>query len=125
VKFAVTALGAGTALCFGTFGFLGSLFVVTTGVSNIKELGFFFRSVFKGEKVEGPSESLLRYKRETANMTLEEEVHYWYNQYIQPELDKEPQQQKPNVDVAAILKEDMSENELLDWEALNSTKKSQ
>lgn len=119
VKFAVTALGAGTALCFGTFGFLGSLFVLTTGVSNFRELGFFFRSVFKGEKVDGPSETLLQYKRETANMTLEEEARYWYNHYIQPELDKQTKK-----DAVALLKENVSEKELLEWEARSNDKNS-
>ena len=121
VKFAASALGAGTILCFGTFGFLGSLFVVTTGVTSFKELGYFFRSIVKGEKVDGPTQSQLEYKRITANMTLEEEMTYWYNYYVSPENEENSTNKidSASVDTSSLLTP-VNEEELLEWEKNNN-----
>mmetsp|Transcript_16693 Transcript_16693/g.25092 ORF Transcript_16693/g.25092 Transcript_16693/m.25092 type:complete len:186 (+) Transcript_16693:54-611(+) len=86
IAFASRALLAGSALCFGTFGVLASVFMFTTGVSSFVDLKYFMKSIATGTKVNGPSEDLVRYKKVTANMTFSEECDYLYKLHIAPHL---------------------------------------
>lgn len=65
----------------------------------------------------------MEYKKETANMTFDEEMSHWYNRYIGPEVDRAGWKGTKDAEVdTSILEEEVSERELLEWEAKNSGK---
>lgn len=119
MKLAVKALVAGTGLCLGTCGLLSAAFIYCTGVTSIKELRYYFETVLKGKQVEGPSEEEINYEKETKGMTLTEEWHHLYNKYLAPEFDDHPSDNSGEGEVQidySLLKENVSEEELLEWE---------
>lgn len=120
---ATKALLAGTALCVGTFSVLGSIFVYTTGVTSFPELRFYFESLAKGKQIHGPSNEEINYKNATQGMSISEEWDYLYSKYIAPEVEKEEDSKSIGSGIdESIIHENVSEEELLDWEQKNQKK---
>jgi hypothetical protein len=121
---ATKALLAGTALCLGTFSVIGSIFVYTTGVTSFQGLRFYFESLAKGKRIDGPSEEEMNYKNATQGMSISEEWDYLYSKYIAFEVEKSNEESDhPIVIDESRIHEKVSEKELLEWEQKNQKEK--